>query len=99
MTHRIALTVTLAVTIGLVGCTPTEPQIVSNNSAISGSININTATLEELQSLPHIGERTAVAIIEFRQTNGPFRRPQHLMQVRGISDKRFREIRPLIRTE
>jgi competence protein ComEA len=100
MTHRIALTALLVLGFFVVGCSRAEP--VSTNrshTAESESININTATVEELQRIPFIGERTAIAIVEFRQANGPFRRPQHLMQVRGISDKRFREIRHLIRTE
>jgi len=60
--------------------------------------NINTASEKELQSLPSIGETLAKRIIEFRETNGRFRRPEHLLLVPGISEKKFREIRPLIRT-
>jgi competence protein ComEA len=102
MTHRIALSAALFIGLFAVGCSQSAYRTVSaEHSHTSGtrSININTATVEELQSVPFIGERTAVAIVEFRKANGPFRRPQHLMQVRGISDKRFREIRHLIRTE
>lgn len=66
---------------------------------LARSININTATSEELQRIPHIGEAVAERVIEFRETHGPFRRTEQLMQIRGISDARYRAIRHLIRTE
>jgi competence ComEA-like helix-hairpin-helix protein len=63
------------------------------------AVNINNAPLEELQKIPHIGESLARKIIEHRETNGPFRRAEHLMLIQGVSDKRFRKIRPLVRVE
>lgn len=63
------------------------------------AININAATQEELEKLPHVGETLAKRIVEFRTNNGPFRRPEHLLLVEGISEKRFREIRPLVKIE
>ena len=72
---------------------------VSNVHAPANAININTASLDELQRIPYIGEKLAAKIIEHRDVNGPFRRVEHLMLVQGISDKRFRKIRPLVRVE
>ena len=63
------------------------------------AININYASAEELEKLPHIGAKTAQEIIEHRETFGKFRKPAHLMLVRGISDKRFREMRNLVKVE
>ena len=63
------------------------------------SININTASADDLEKLPHIGRKTAEAIVAFREENGPFRRPEHLLLIRGISEKRFAEIGPFLRTE
>src|SRR5688500_14962022 len=63
------------------------------------AININTASAAELESLSRIGPKTAALIVKFREDNGPFRRVEHLMQIRGISEKRFNEMRPYIRTE
>ena len=63
------------------------------------AVNVNTATIAELERLPHIGRATAEAIVEFRTENGPFRRVEHLMLIRGLSEKRFNELRPLLRTE
>lgn len=63
------------------------------------AININTATAEELRSLPHIGEVLADRIVTFRNTHGPFRRAEYLLLVPGISDARFREVRDLVKVE
>ncbi|MBP6004380.1 MAG: helix-hairpin-helix domain-containing protein [Pyrinomonadaceae bacterium] len=64
-----------------------------------GAININTATMGELERLPGVGRGTAEAIIEYRNENGPFRRTEHLMQIRGISDSRFQKMREFIKAE
>jgi competence ComEA-like helix-hairpin-helix protein len=63
------------------------------------AVNINTATADEIEKLPHIGDKTAEAIVQFRTENGPFRRPENLLQIHGISERRFAEIRQLIKTE
>lgn len=82
------------------------PVFVGNAAADSApskspadAVNINTATAEELQRLPHIGEKKAAAIIEYRERRGGFHRVEELMLVDGISDKRFRALRPLITVE
>lgn len=62
-------------------------------------VNINTASAKELETLPGIGEGYAQRIVEYRQKYGPFGRPEHLMMVRGISDRRFRALRDLITIE
>jgi competence ComEA-like helix-hairpin-helix protein len=62
-------------------------------------ININTASAQELEKLPGIGRGYAQRIVEHREKYGPFRRPEHLIMVRGISDKRFRALRELITVE
>lgn len=62
----------------------------------SPRININTAPVKELEGLPGIGKGLAERIIQHREKYGPFRRVEHLIIVRGISDRRFRELRDLI---
>ncbi len=66
--------------------------------ATDSSININTATVAELEHLPYIGRTTAESIIAFREEHGPFRRTEHLMLIRGVSETRYLEIRHLLRT-
>lgn len=65
----------------------------------ANAVDVNTASVNELETLPHIGRKTAEAIVKFRIENGPFRRPEHLMQIRGINEGRFLAIRPHVRTE
>jgi len=62
----------------------------------STPVNINTATAQELDGLPGIGEHMAQRIIEYRQKNGPFKRLEDLMGVRGIGEKNFLKLKPLI---
>jgi competence ComEA-like helix-hairpin-helix protein len=59
-------------------------------------ININTASAAELEGLPGIGKALAERIVVHRERFGLFRRPEHLMMVRGISDRKFRKIRLLV---
>jgi competence protein ComEA len=52
-----------------------------------------------LETLPGIGPALAARIVEQRTRFGPFRRVEHLLIVRGISEQRFRQLRPLINVE
>lgn len=61
--------------------------------AASGKININTASLGELDTLAGIGPKTGQAIIDYREANGPFRRAEDLMKVKGIGPKKFDAIK------
>lgn len=60
------------------------------------AINLNVATLDQLETLPGIGRKTAERIIEFRTKNGGFKRIEELMNVKGIGEKSFLKIKPLI---
>lgn len=59
-------------------------------------VNINQASAEELKSLPGIGPVLSQRIIEYRQAHGPFRRPEELMNIRGITRRRFEKFRELV---
>ena len=79
-----------------------EKQFLSTENQIlpvDNAININTASREELEKLPNIGEKTAEKIIEYRERFGKFRRIENIMLVESISDKKFRRIRNMIKVE
>jgi competence ComEA-like helix-hairpin-helix protein len=78
----------------------TAPYNVVSPKAEQGSVvNINTASPQELQRLPGVGAVIAERIIAHREQYGPFRRAEHLMMVRGVSDRKFRQLRAMIVTE
>ena len=56
-------------------------------------VNINTATAADLDRLPGIGAKTAARIVDYRQKNGPFKKIEELMNVRGIGEKNFLRLR------
>jgi competence protein ComEA len=56
-------------------------------------INLNTATVRELQTLPGVGPTLARRIVEFREKNHGFKRVEELLAIPGISEKRWRVIR------
>ena len=76
---------------------PARPPAKATSSASSGTpINLNTATVAQLETLPGIGKSTAERILEYRQKNGGFKRVEDLMNVRGIGEKSFLKMKPLI---
>lgn len=63
---------------------------------IAEPVNINTATATQLETLPGIGARTAARIVEYRQKNGPFKKAEDLMNVRGVGEKSFLRIKAMV---
>ena len=68
----------------------------SRTLAGSGQVNINTAGVEELETLPFIGVARARAIVRYRQTNGSFGSVDELSRVSAIGDKTFQAIKPYL---
>jgi competence protein ComEA len=62
----------------------------------AGPVDLNTATAEQLDTLPGIGPATAAAIIEHRERNGPFRSVDELLDVPGIGDAKLAQLRDLV---
>ena len=56
-------------------------------------VNLNTATVAELEKLPGIGQKVAARIVEYRQKNGQFKKIEELMNVQGIGEKSFLKIK------
>jgi competence protein ComEA len=59
----------------------------------AATINLNTATAGDLEKLPGIGQKVAARIVDYRQKNGPFKKVEELMNVQGIGEKSFLQIR------
>jgi competence protein ComEA len=57
------------------------------------AVNLNTASATDLESLPGIGAKTAERILEYRQKNGPFKKIEDLMNVKGIGEKSFLKLK------
>ncbi|HEX5107774.1 MAG TPA: helix-hairpin-helix domain-containing protein [Vicinamibacterales bacterium] len=68
----------------------------STAAAAGTVVNLNTATAAQLEALPGIGKATAERIIEYRQKSGGFKKIEDLMNVRGIGEKNFLKLKPLI---
>lgn len=73
------------------------PNATPGGSAEPGLINLNTATEDELTELPGIGPAKAAAIVAHRTENGPFESAEQLMDVTGIGEKSFEQLKELVR--
>jgi competence protein ComEA len=84
----VALCLGLTVGHGLVLAQKSSPAPASTEK-----INLNSATAEQLQSLPGIGPSTAKSILEYRAKVGKFNRIEEIINVRGIGEKKFQKIK------
>lgn len=65
-------------------------------TTIDQRININTATMEELMTIPGIGPKTSENIVQYRSQIGQFRSVEDLLNVKGIGPKTLEKIRPFV---
>jgi comEA protein len=86
------LVIALAVSLSLL------PLIAQQTGAKGGEqkININTASLNELQKLPRVGPQVAQRIIDYRKEHGNFKKIEEIMKVRGIGERTFNQLKDLI---
>lgn len=91
----------LLLTVNTTSCVKPRRQYViedrsSATSSRDGYLDINKASVAELSRLPGIGKIMAERIVDHRLRYGNFRRKEHLLMVRGISERKFRALSPLI---
>jgi len=69
---------------------------MTNKESVSGKVNINSATLEDLKTLNGIGDSKAKSIIEYREKNGNFKSIEDIKNVTGIGEKMYEKIKEQI---
>lgn len=87
-----ALAILLLVSLGLAG----SPALAADGGDLSGVVNVNTATAEQLMLLPGIGEAKARAILERRKQEGGYKAVDELLEVKGIGQAALERIRPFV---
>ncbi len=76
---------------------PAKPAPAAKAAATPGApVNLNTASQAQLETLPGVGAKAAQRILEYRQKNGNFKKVEDLMNVKGIGEKSFLKLKPLI---
>jgi competence protein ComEA len=86
----------LTVLVILVCSLPAAAQTTPVTKAPAAVVNVNTASADQLDALPGIGPALAARIIEYRTKNGAFKKIEDLMNVRGIGEKNFLKLKPML---
>jgi len=68
--------------------------MAAGKPAPTAKVNLNTASIEQLTTLPGVGPKLAARIVEYRQKSGTFRSTQELINVKGVGEKSFAKIEP-----
>jgi competence protein ComEA len=91
---RIALVVLTLLSFG--AGTASAPDSGKAAPSSTQMVNLNSATVPQLEALPGIGRSTAEKIVEYRQKSGGFTKVEDLMNVQGIGEKSFLKLKPLV---
>ena len=89
---RLVMAALLALAVCITTVSAQEPR----PGAAAAALNLNTATVAQLEALPGIGKSTAERIVEYRQKSGGFKKVEELMNVKGIGEKSFLKLKPLV---
>ncbi|WSR83772.1 ComEA family DNA-binding protein [Streptomyces erythrochromogenes] len=81
----------------LVGATAQPPPVGAAGAPAAGPLSLGSATVEQLDGLPGVGPVLAQHIVDFRTARGGFRSVDELRQVNGIGERRFADLRKLVR--
>lgn len=92
MSNRMKATWALILCLGLI-LTPVTALAQKGKAASTEKVNLNTATIEQLQTLPGIGPAMAKRVIEYRTKVGKFNKIEEIINVKGIGEKKFQKIK------
>ena len=90
------MTKTLRNALGILLVVSLLAPLAASAAASAGTVNVNTATAEQLQLLPRIGPSVAQRILDYRKENGKFGSLDDLMLVRGIGEATFAQLKPYV---
>ena len=76
---------------------PTMDEMMREQSENDGRVNLNTATKEELMTLPGVGEAKAALIVQYREEHGSFQKVEDIMNISGIKEGLFGKIKDYIK--
>ena len=94
---RIAILVLLVLGLGVAtSAAQGSPRTPAAEASASSRVNLNTASVTQLETLPGIGRATAERILEYREKNGGFKKVEDLMNVRGVGEKSFLKLKALV---
>jgi competence protein ComEA len=95
MTNILKSTLALGLILAFAAVT-LAPAAVMGLSRPEGKININTASVTELQQLPRVGPKVAQRIVDYRDKHGKFNRIEEIMKVQGIGEKTYEQLKDQI---
>ena len=97
MRYLLACAFPLFVALGIGLAAPAEASRTGGSGpALSGVVNVNTATPDQLQLLPGVGESRARAIVALRKERGAFEKVEDLLAVKGIGESMLARMRPFV---
>ena len=95
--HALRTWIVLSAVIGLLAGIPPLGVAQTRPAEKPAAVDLNTASVVELEALPGVGVAMATRIVEYRQKQGGFKKVEDLMNVRGIGEKSFLKLKPLVR--
>jgi len=90
--NRMHLAVALILCFGL-ALAPATAFAQKSKAVSTEKVNLNTATAEQLQTLPGVGPALAKTIIEYRTKTGKFSKIEELLNVKGVGEKKFQQMK------